>query len=199
MGNSKWEDNETIDCVMVNRRFRNCVKTAQSRPEWRGNMEHQRQNAVETMGICLHFKLNYREKWHESGTNIVYDIARARKQPELAIERVAKEPIYCSYDGNKDVEENWECMKEGLRKALTQTYLIDKDEKCKKVWAYKGYEHATKEETEKLDKLTHERTDKQKQIVKMYKKLGLLTRRKIMRTMATSWVKAAGCLKNIQR
>ena len=64
-----------ISNIMISRRFRNFVKTAQTITGWKANMQQEKQHNVIYMRICVKLMGNYRKgPKPETGTYVAYNI-----------------------------------------------------------------------------------------------------------------------------
>ena len=80
MRNGKGE----IDYIMVNQKYRNCVRKAHVIQKLNRNPERQRQQAAVKLEICLHLKKQYfTTPKQDTGNEVEYDLKKLRAEPKL--------------------------------------------------------------------------------------------------------------------
>lgn len=74
--------NRQIDYIVINQRFRNCVKRAQTITGWEANMQQEKQHNEIHMQLHLRLVKNYRKNAKpDTGTNITYNVQDLKLYP----------------------------------------------------------------------------------------------------------------------
>ena len=107
-------------------------------------MEQQRQHSAVITKIQIRYKHNYFVKPSKAtGAEIKYNIAQARKQPELLEQHFLNKQIHIKYEQRATTTENWKRAKQIIHEALQHVYPAIKTTNNKQIWQLPGYEQAT--------------------------------------------------------
>jgi len=115
--------NRQIDYILINQRFRNCIRKAQTITGWKANMLQEKQHNVIYMQICVKLMRNYRKNAKpETGTEITYNIQDLRLYPEKLTKHMElKEETY-EYQKEQTPQQNWGKIEKKLQTALITLY-----------------------------------------------------------------------------
>ena len=161
-----------IDYIMVNRKYRDCVRKAYAIPAWRANQEQQRHHDAIKMEIRIRLKKQYFETpKHGAGNEVEYNLKRLRAEPQLLEQHCKTNQIQFQYQSNQGVATNWGKMKKTTQDSLNQVYPIYEKGNGRKIWQQKGFDHATEPEKTQYQTLTQDRQKHMKAIVNIDKKV----------------------------
>jgi len=133
------QQDRQIDYVMINQRFRNSIRTAQSIPGWKANMHQgEQQNAI-YMQICLKLMKNYRKDCNpETGTKCPHNIHDIKPIPERLQQYMGLKQKTYEYD-NKTPHQNLQKMETQLQQALVKIYPNKKTQQEKKMIGFYNF------------------------------------------------------------
>jgi len=82
MGTLCNDINRRIDYIAINRRYRNCIRHAQTITGWKANMQQDKKHNVIIMHICIKLMKNSRNSKPETGGEITYTAQYLNLYPE---------------------------------------------------------------------------------------------------------------------
>lgn len=120
--------NRQIDYIMINAKYRNMVRRAQSNIYWHANMNQNQQHRVQTMQLYYNAAKKYKKPIPtETGKNLKYDVKELRENPaKLTTAYEKHEKQNTSQNQQKHDWTEWESYQTNLGKLLEETYPLKK-------------------------------------------------------------------------
>ena len=111
-----------IDYTLINQRFRNNVKSAQTIDGWQANMQQDKQHKAICMQICLKLAKTTENTKTGNRHKITYNIHDLKLYTETLKKCLELQTPHYEYDNNKTTQQNWQQIEQLIHTALQKTY-----------------------------------------------------------------------------
>ena len=189
-----------IDHIMINAKYRNMVRKAQSNIYWHANMNQNQQHRVQTMKLYYNAAKKYKKPIPtETGKNLKYDIKELRENPEKLTKAYQEhEKQNSSHNQQEHDWAEWEIYQGKLGKLLEETYPLKKKdtEIVEPTWKTLMEKWGTDIEKEEINYAYKKRNALQKEIDKGERDLLKQQKSKRQREALVAWKEAADYIRN---